>query len=207
MSDDLITDVEHREALRMLSAELAKRGYGMMALGSSAVLLKSGAIGSTKDVDVHPFHIEDVEKYWTVLDEIATALKGHYKFEKDGASVTLQITVRGRMVPVEFIEGREDFIEPHVLADALKSAKVVEGVYVPTWEHLVGMKTEAYFDRTGEKKTKYLADLGVIRERIEAAGEKLGAAELERVIRLRPEKKHQEMLQTAFRELSAVIAG
>lgn len=191
--------------MRLIAAELHKRGFGLMALGSSAVLLKSGAVGSTKDVDVHPFHVEDVEKYWTVVEEVAHALGGHHKFEKDGASITLHIRVRGQMVPVEFIEGREDFIEPEVLADALKSAKVVDGIHVPSWEHLVAMKTEAWYDRTGEKRVKYLADLGRIRERVEAARESLKAAELERVIKLRPARKHEEMLATAFRELATVI--
>ena len=207
MSTEPITDAEHKEALHLLATELEKHGFHLMALGSSAVLLKSGALGGTKDVDIHAFHVEDVAKYWDVLDAVATALGGHYKFEKDGASVTMHINVQGRMVPVEFIEGREDFIEPHVLADALKSAKMVDGVYVPSWEHLVAMKTEAFFDRTGVKRQKYLDDLGTMRERIEREGTKLDAGELERVIRLRPERKHQEMLLTAFREMERVIAG
>lgn len=205
MTDVPISDAEHREALRALAAEFAKHGIRIMALGSSAVLLKSGMAGGTKDIDVHPFPVGDFEKYWDAIELVAKNLGGTVKIEPDGASITMHIRIRDRMVPVELIEGREDFIEPHVLDDAKKSAQDVNGILVPSWEHVAVMKAEAWYDRTGETRAKYREDMVKLASRFAEDGTRLDAAELERLVKLRPERKHEEMLSTIFRVLDRVL--
>lgn len=195
---DLITDAEHREAIRLLVEALGKHDLKVMALGSTALLLRTGRLGTTKDVDIHAFPLEDAERSFDTLEVIARDLGGHQKLSPDGATTTLWIPVRGLMVPVGLIEGGSEFITPEVLRDAIKTATVIAGAYVPSWEHFIAMKAEAHFDRTGEAQRKYLADLTLIRDRL-PIGSRLDAKELERVIRLRPSRKHADMLATAFR--------
>lgn len=202
---EAITDDEHREALGILSKEFADRGLRMLALGSSAVLLKAGIAGGTKDIDIHLFPIGDVLEYTDVIEEIAKGLGGHSAWKPDGAVFVMHIRVRGSMIPVEIIEGGADFIELHVFEDMRKSAKEVNGVLVPSWEHIVGMKAEAWWDRTGSRREEYREDLVAIAQGVEQGGEKLDATELERVIRLRQDKKHDGMLELVFRTFEAVL--
>ena len=205
MTDAPITDADHREALRALAAHFRPHGLRILALGSSAVLLKSGMAGGTKDIDVHPFPVGDFERYWDAVGAVAQSLGGTVKLEPDGASITMHISTPHGMAPVELIEGREDFIEPHVLKDATETAHDVDGVLVPSWEHIAAMKAEAWFDRTGEARGKYREDMVKLAARFATDGTRLHAAELERLVRLRPARKQAEMLGTLFRVFDAVL--
>lgn len=188
-----VTDEEHRQAVQVLVRELGKGGLSILAVGSTAVLFATGRLGMTKDADVHPFPVEDWLAYHDLLEAVLERLGGTLQLETDGASMTAHIPVRGRNVPVELIEGREDFIQPEVLADAVASSRVIDGVHVPTWEHIVTMKAEAWFDRTGSKKDKFLEDLGELRDRIQDRGASLSRSEVRRLVGMRPERKHDAM--------------
>lgn len=204
--DRLITAEEQREAVALVARELGKRGLKVLALGSVAVLLRTGVTtSSSKDIDLHPFPVEDFIHYHDAIEEAAKALHGHMKLEPDGASITMHVPIRGGDVPVELITGREDFIHPNVLADAVKSAVVREGILVPTWEHLIAMKAEAWFDRTGPEKQKYLLDLSTIRDRTGEERAPLKRRELRRLVEMREARKREEMLRTIERVFAGQI--
>ncbi|MHB8584888.1 MAG: hypothetical protein ACYDDF_03510 [Thermoplasmatota archaeon] len=63
----------------------------------------------------------------------------------------------------------------------------------------MAMKAEAYYDRVGLAKQKYLEALTLVRGRLEEGGVTLKRAELERVVRMRHERKHDDMLTILFR--------
>jgi predicted RNA-binding protein len=65
------------------------------------------------------------------------------------------------------------------------------------------MKAEAWFDRTGPEKQKYLLDLSTMRERVGEEGVSLKRKELRRLVELRDARKHDEMIRTIER----VFAG
>ncbi|MHB8584889.1 MAG: nucleotidyltransferase [Thermoplasmatota archaeon] len=127
-----IGDDDHREAVRIVDRELAQRGFRLMALGSTALLLRTGRLGTTKDVDLHPFPVQDFETYLDATQDLARQLGGNAILEKDGASITLNISVRGKMVSVELIEGADEWISPAILADAVKTAENVGNILVPS---------------------------------------------------------------------------
>lgn len=114
-------------------------------------------------------------------------------------TITLNITVRGKSITVELIEGTDECISPEVLSDAVKTAANVGDVLVPSWAHFVAMKAEAHYDRLGQEKQKYLGDLTLVRARLEERGVKLRRKELGRVIRMRHKRKQDDMLATVFR--------
>ncbi|MBI4394341.1 MAG: nucleotidyltransferase [Euryarchaeota archaeon] len=193
MSGGLVSDDEQREVLRLLAREFHTDGLHLLVLGSTARLFKTGHHGATKDMDLHPFPVGDVENYLAVIERVAAALHGHYRIEPDGASISLYVPTPNGDVPVELIEGREDFISPEVLKDAVMTAGKADDIYVPSWEHLVAMKAEAMFDRVGAQKARFSEDLLQMAKTLSASGEMLGRGEVNRIVALRPERKRDAM--------------
>lgn len=188
-----LSAVDQEEALRWLSEVLGRAGFRLLALGSTALVVGWGVEKTSKDVDVHAF---PVGRRWEALFDALTAAldlaSGHVRIEPDGASMTAFVPTRSGPVPVEIIEGREDFISPRVLADATRSARQVGAVFVPSAEHLLVMKAEAYADRTGPARAKFAADLLEVAEacfRTTAVNE----PEVGRLVQLRPARKRDTM--------------
>lgn len=206
--DALVTPEEQREATRLVAGELAKHGLEVLVLGSVAVLLRVGGAvrtSSTKDVDMHAFPVGDVVQYWDILEASAKNLHGSMRMGTDGAAFVLHVPVQGRDVPVEIIEGNEDFIPPMVLVDAVETAIRIDGVWVPTWEHIAVMKAEAWFDRTGDMKRKYLEDLATLAGHLRPGAERLNRSELKRLVAMREERKRQDMLLTLERVFAGLV--
>lgn len=103
--------------------------------------------------------------------------------------------------------GRRDFIEPNVLEDAVEGAQERESVLVPSLEHLVVMKAEARFDRTGPQERKYTQDLSALREWMEREKENLDRGEIGRLVAMRPERKHDDLRRTIERMFEDVLQG
>lgn len=132
MTEVGVSEAEQRLAVHLLADVLGERGFKILLLGSVAVLFKSGQGGLTKDVDVHVPPSEDYESYYDALDWAVQRLGGPPpKLATDGSSITLWIPVEGRDVPVEVIEGREDFIDPVVLSDGMATATHHNDLYPP----------------------------------------------------------------------------
>ena len=75
-----------------------------------------------------------------------------------------------------------------------KTSSIVDGIFVPTWEHLILMKAEAYVDRRAdETKRKYLDDLVELHSELRSTGKTIGEEEMDRIIRLRPSRKRTEL--------------
>lgn len=188
------------KALEKIADEVREEGRDVLALGSAAVVLRTGHRSTTtKDLDVHAFPVDDIVALEEDLRDAIERLGGTMQWEPDGATITAHIPVGGWEIPVEFVFGRENFIEPEVLADAVDVAEERDGVLVPSWEHIVTMKGEAWFDRTGRKREKYLQDLRTIREWMDEEGGSLSRDEVRRLVELRPQRKRREMLLTIGR--------
>ena len=191
---------EQLQALGTIAEELRETDLDVLAPGSAAVVLRTGQRSIvTKDLDVHPFPSDDVLDLWDGIEEAIQRLGGSVEWEPDGATITAHVPMAGRDLPVEFVLGRENFIEPEVLEDAMETAEKRERVLVPSWEHIVVMKAEAWFDRTGREQETYLRDLTDIRDWMEETGTSLQRGEVERLVELRPERKHREMMLTIGR--------
>lgn len=191
---------EQIEALHDLADELRKGDVGVLVLGSAAVVARTGQRSTTtKDLDLHAFPVDDVLELQSVLEDAIGRLGGSMRWEPDGASITAHVPVGGREIPVEIVLGRDEFIPPEVLEDAVDTAEEQDGVLVPSWEHLVTMKAEAWFDRTGRRRDKYLEDLRTIRDWMDEQDEGLSEGEVRRLVGLRPERKRREILLTIGR--------
>ncbi len=200
------TAEEQLQALQRIAAKLRGRGLEVLALGSAAVALRTGQRGSvTKDLDLHAFPVKDILAFQDAIEGAVEALDGHMQWEADGSSITAHVPIGGREIPVEFVLGREDFIEPEVLEDAVGDAEKREGLLVPSWEHIVAMKAEAWFDRTGQEKRKYLEDLRSIGDWMAEHGQGIRRVEVRRVVEMRPDRKHREMLLTIERIFARVL--
>lgn len=209
MEEDLppLSAADQEEAVRWLSRAVASGGFRLLLLGSTALVLGWNLEKTSKDVDVHPF---PVGKRWEAFfDGLSTALGragGHLRIEPDGASMTAFVPTKAGLVPVELIEGREDFISPEVLADAARHARRVGAYLVPSAEHLLVMKAEAYFDRSGAARAKFAADVlevvaacfpsGVVDER-----------EVARLLQMRPARKRAAMARVIQDALGAAGSG
>lgn len=204
-SSEPVTEAEQRLAVEKIAPLLAEKGYETLLLGSVAVLYKTDRGQLTKDVDIHVSPTGDIIRFYDDVEMISKSLEGRFQLMADGASITLYIPIGRADVPIEIIEGREDFIEPDVLSDALSSATQQGHVKIPTWAHLICMKAEAWFDRTGPEKSKFLEDLLEIKARLTRTSSLLDQHELERIIKLRPGRKHLEMRAILFREFAELL--
>lgn len=189
-----LTASEQLEALELIAGELFDCGYRVLALGSAAVVLHTGQRGTTtKDLDIHVHPSGEFMPLYETIEEMVEQLGGSISLEPDGASLTAHVPLRGKDVTVEIVLGREDFIEPETLEDAVEGAEERDGFLVPSLEHLVAMKAEAWFDRTGEKERKYLKDLRDLEEWLADVDETIEREEVVRLIQMRPERKRMAM--------------
>ena len=79
------------------------------------------------------------------LESIVKEEGGHVRWEPDGRSMTVAYPLADRLIPVEIVLGGEDWISPEVLEDAIGTGTYIDHVLVPSPEHLLVMKAEAYW--------------------------------------------------------------
>jgi len=196
---------DQEEAISWLSRAVASGGFRLLLLGSTALVLGWALQKTSKDVDVHPFPVG--QRWEAFFDRLSSALEregGHLRIEPDGASMTAFVPTRAGLVPVEVIEGREDFISPAVLADAVRSARQVGEFLVPSAEHLLVMKAEAYSDRTGPARAKFGADILEVVATCFGAGA-VNEHEVNRLLNLRPVRKREAMARVIQDALGASL--
>ncbi len=185
----------HRRFLLELSEVFEEHGLKVLVLGSSATLMLLGkARRMTKDIDIHTFPIVFPD-HIDLLQMVAKMFNGNIILHPDGATIQMNTIFEGKTVTVEIIEGGGDhFLLPEVLQDIVATAKIDEGIYVPTWEHLIIMKAEAHIDRrASELKKKYLDDLVELHSELVALQKSISEKELDRIIELRSLRKQAEL--------------
>jgi len=189
---------EQRAVTREVRDIVRPLGLKIMVLGRVALFYRYGFGGSSKDIDLHPYPLRTVELE-VLNDELARALAargGRMEWMPDGRVLVLHVPFEDRMAPVEVIFGGEDFIDERVLEDAIATGEEVDGVLVPSDEHLFVMKAEAYVDRRdGAAADKNLEDMIRIVEALDRRGARLGEKEVLRLIDMRPERKRRPMVQ------------
>lgn len=205
----MIGKEEQKIILNKLKDIFLERDLNLLFLGSIAVHYRLGPVGKTKDIDVRPFPIDNkFDVYWDKLEEITEEINGNLNIETGGSTITLLGRIEGVDVTVELIDaGRERFLTKKVIDDMIDTADEIEGIFVPSLEHIVVSKAEAYLDRTeGDlSKEKYWEDLIRIRKKLKEKGLILDREEIERVVKLRPERKIEDLLRILNRYLDEVI--
>ncbi|MFW6142344.1 MAG: nucleotidyltransferase [Candidatus Saliniplasma sp.] len=192
----MIGEEEHRKAIQKIAEKFKGHDLDLLLLGSSSVLYRYGTVRRTKDIDVHPFPMEPYIDFYEDLEEIAEELNGSFNIETGGSSITFFADIHGETLTVELIDaGGTHFLTKEVLDDMIDRADEIDGVHVPSDEHLIVAKAEAYLDRNEEdiNKDKFFDDLIDLREKIEQGEIKLDNDEMKRVIGLRPEKKRSRL--------------
>jgi hypothetical protein len=193
---DQFTVDEQRAIARIVSELVQPLGLKIMVLGRVALFYRYGLGGSSKEVDLHPYPLVDTDLL-EVNDELAGALSsrgGHLEWMPDGRGLIVYIQFEERTAPVALIFGGEDWIDEHVLEDAIRTGEEMDGVLVPTDEHLFVMKAEAYVDRRDQTVAdKYLTDMIQIVEALEKGGSRLDPDEVTRLVMMRPVRKHEKM--------------
>ncbi|MBS3816276.1 MAG: nucleotidyltransferase [Candidatus Thermoplasmatota archaeon] len=189
----MIGKKEHRRVLNKLAEKFDEHGLHLLLLGSSSVLYRYGSVRRTKDIDVHPFPIGDYEKFYDGLEKLADELEGSFNIEIDASSITFFPEIDNKTYTVELIDaGGSHFLTREVLKDMVDQADKIGKVYVPSDEHLVVAKADAYLDRneSDPNKEKFFDDLTDLREKMKEEDIKLDYDEIDRIIKLRPERKH-----------------
>jgi predicted nucleotidyltransferase len=207
---EVFTPDEMRMAARKVAEAIRPLGLRTMVLGRLAILLLFDVGGTSKDVDLHPFPIDEVEleQVFDRLQETVEAEGGHLRLEPDGKSMTLFTVVDDRTVPVELIFGGEDWISPEVLADAVRTGSERGGLYVPSSEHLFTMKAEAAIDRrVGDVALKSRADMVQISFEAQRTRRPLDPVEVRRLVRMRPGRKRARMLALCEDVLDQLVQG
>ncbi len=207
MPDDgvLFSTEEQVLAVERISGILWPLGMGVLVLGRVAMAFLFDLGGSSKDVDVHPFPLEDKDLV-RMADLIERELgpRGRLRWEPDGRSLTVIVPIGDRDVPVELVLGGEDWIGEDVLVDAVRTGVRREGVVVPTPEHLFVMKAEAAVDRrTGYEASKFRQDMVQIARAVRSKDASLDMEEIERLIRMRPARKHASLFELCTSIISA----
>jgi len=205
----MISEEEQKRILGELKDIFQEKNLNLLVLGSIAVHYRLGPVGKTKDIDVRPFPIDDkFDVYWDKLEEITEEINGNLNIETGGSTITLLGRIEEMDVTIELIDaGGEKFLTKKVIDDMIDTADRIEGVFVPSLEHIVVSKAEAYLDRTeGDlSKEKYWEDLIRIRKKLKEKGLTLDREEIERVVKLRPERKIEDLLRILNRYLDEVI--
>jgi len=205
----MISEEEQKRILGELKDIFQEKNLNLLVLGSIAVHYRLGPVGKTKDIDVRPFPIDDkFDVYWDKLEEITEEINGNLNIETGGSTITLLGRIEEMDVTIELIDaGGEKFLTKKVIDDMIDTADRIEGVFVPSLEHIVVSKAEAYLDRTeGDlSKEKYWEDLIRIRKKLKEKGLTLDREEIERVVKLRPERKIEDLLRILNRYLFEVV--
>lgn len=189
--------VEEQRAIAKEVSELVRPlGLRIMVLGRVALFYRYGLGGLSKDVDLHPYPLLNVDLL-EVNDELTKVLAprgGHLEWMADGRGLIIYVPFHERTAPVELIFGGEDWIDEIVLEDAILTGEEMDGVLVPSDEHLFVMKAEAYVDRRDQAVgDKYLTDMVQIVEALEQKGSRLDPDEISRLVSMRPKRKHDDM--------------
>ncbi len=188
---------EQRMAVEGVALALLPLDINVMVLGRVAMLYLFDMGRASKDVDIHPFPMgsRDIVEVQERLDSIVREKGGHVRWEPDGRSMTVAYPMDDRLIPVEIILGGEDWISPEVLEDAIGTGTYMGHVLVPSPEHLLVMKAEAYFDRMAEPgHERFRDDMVQIVEGIERNRKSLFPAEIQRLVLMRPSRKHAVMM-------------
>ena len=204
---DQFTVEEQRAIARIVSGLLQPLELKIMVLGRVALFYRYGIGGSSKDVDLHPYPLGNVDLL-EVNDELTRALAsrgGHLEWMTDGRGLIVYMPYEERTAPVELIFGGEDWIDEDVLEDAIRTGEEMDGVLVPTDEHLFVMKAEAYVDRRDKAVAdKYLTDMIQIVEALDDNDMRLDNDEVARLVMMRPERKHEEMRRVCISVMPSV---
>ncbi len=204
----MIGEVEHRRVLERLAEKFEEHDLNLLLLGSSSVLYRYGSVRRTKDIDVHPFPMEPYEKFYEDLEELSDELNGSFTIETDGSTITFFAEIDDRTYTVELIDaGASHFLTREVLEDMVDKAENMDGLYVPSDEHLIVAKAEAYIDRNENdpNKEKFFDDLIDMREKMVEKDLALNYDEIDRVIRLRPERKQEDLRRIINSQFSGVF--
>ena len=197
---------EQRMAVEGVALALLPLDINVMVLGRVAMLYLFDMGRASKDVDIHPFPMgsRDIVEMQERLDSIVREKGGHVRWEPDGRSMTVAYPLDDRLIPVEIILGGEDWISPEVLEDAIGTGTYMDHVLVPSPEHLLVMKAEAYFDRMAEPgHERFRDDMVQIVEGIERNRKSLFPAEIQRLVLMRPSRKHGIMMDLCASVLPA----
>jgi len=206
----MIGEEEQKRILVELRERFSKENLNILILGSIAVHYRLGPVGKTKDIDIRPFPIDDdsFEKYWNKLEAIKERMDGSLNIERGGSTATLIVSLEGKEVTVEVIDaGGEKFLTKEVIDDMIDKSEEIEGLYLPSLEHIVVSKAEAYMDRTegDPNKEKFRQDLVKIRELLKEEELKLASEEIERIVNLRVERKRDQLLNVVKSYLHEVM--
>ncbi|MFP3871266.1 MAG: nucleotidyltransferase [Candidatus Aenigmatarchaeota archaeon] len=204
----MIGEKEHRRAIEKIAEKFKEHDIDLLLLGSSSILYRYGSVRRTKDIDVHPFPIEPYVDFYEDLEEIVEELDGSFNIETDASSITLFAEIEGKTLTIELIDaGGSHFLTREVLEDMIDQADEVDGVFVPSDEHLIVAKAEAYIDRNEDDpaKEKFFEDLIDIREKIEEKDLKLNYDELKRIVGLRPERKQNRLTSIIDTQFSGLF--
>jgi hypothetical protein len=199
---------EQSEVAKRVAEIIRPLGLKVMALGRVALFYRYGLGGLSKDVDLHPYPMGtvDILALHDVLETAMSTQGGRIEWMADGRGLLLHYPFHERSMPVELILGGEDWIQEEVLEDAVRTGKEIDGILVPSDEHLFVMKVEAYVDRRdGPVASKYLDDMVRIAEALEGKGRGLDTSEVERLIRMRPERKRERMFRACIPILPAMV--
>jgi predicted nucleotidyltransferase len=188
---------EQRTAVEGVAEALGPLGIRVMVLGRVAMLYLFDMGRASKDVDIHPFPMKanDLIEVHETLEAAVQEGGGRVRWEPDGRSMTVHFPIEDREIPVEIVLGGEDWISPEVLKDAVSTGTSIEGVMVPSPEHLLAMKAEAYFDRRAEPGVERFRDDMV--DIVSGASDldvSLDLDEVRRLVLMRPERKRTVML-------------
>jgi hypothetical protein len=188
---------EQRLAVEGIADALRPLDINVMVLGRVALLYLFGEGRASKDVDVHPFPMgsRDFMEMHDQLEGVVKEEGGRVSWESDGRSITVYYPIKERHIPVELILGGEDWIDTHVLEDAIGTGSLSGNVLVPSPEHLLVMKAEAVYDRmASDEGNRFKGDMVQIAAMASRAGVDLDPREVHRLILMRPPRKHATMM-------------
>jgi len=184
-------------AVEGVAVALRPMDINVMVLGRVAMLYLFDMGRASKDVDLHPFPVgsRNILEMHERLESIVKEDGGHVRWEPDGRSMTVAYPLADRLIPVEIILGGEDWISPEVLEDAIGTGTYTGHVLVPSPEHLLVMKAEAYYDRMAEHgHERFRDDMVQIVDGTERTGKDLVPSEVQRLVLMRPSRKHATMM-------------
>ena len=193
----LFSSDEQRMAVEGVADALRPLDIRVMVLGRVAMLYLFGMGRASKDVDVHPFPMasRDIVEVQERLEAVVKGGGGHVRWEPDGRSMTVAYPLADRLIPVEIVLGGEDWVTPEVLEDAIATGEYIGQVLVPSPEHLLVMKAEAYYDRVAEPgHERFKDDMVQVVEGVERSGRTLDPVEVRRLVLMRPSRKRGIMM-------------
>ncbi len=188
---------EQRMAVEGVAEALRPLGIRVLVLGRVAMLYLFDMGRASKDVDIHPFPPDNIDlvKMQERLEAVVVDGGGHVHWEPDGRSMTVHFPIGDRLIPVEVLLGGEDWISPEVLEDAVRTGTFIGSLVLPSPEHLLVMKAEAFHDRRAEPGVeRFLDDMVEIVEGASSLGVRFKPEEVTRLVLMRHQRKRDSML-------------